>query len=208
MPRPDLIIATGNLHKVEEMRDQLGAWFNVQGLPTSYESPIEDGDSFHANARIKSETAAKRLHALCLADDSGICVDYLDGAPGIFSARYAGEEGDDEANNDRLLLELADVPVGERGARFICALSLATPQGEIAAFEGRFEGQVGFERRGEGGFGYDPLFMLPEGKSSAELDAQDKRRRSHRGQALALMAQALDESDLLLRCIAAKDAND
>ena len=205
MQRPDLIIATGNRHKVEEMRDQLGAWFNVQGLPKSYESPIEDGDSFQANARIKAETAAKRLNVLCLADDSGICVDYLGGAPGIFSARYAGEEGDDEANNDRLLRELENVPVAERSARFVCALSLATPQGEIATFEGRFEGQVGFERRGEGGFGYDPLFMLPEGVSSAELDAKDKQRRSHRGQALALMAQALDESGLLLRCIVVKD---
>ena len=203
MDKPTLVVATGNTHKVEEMRQQLSEWFVVIGLPPDYVSPVEDGDSFSANARIKAETAARRLNALCLADDSGICVDYLDGAPGIYSSRYAGKEGDDEANNDKLLAALAGLTKAQRGARFICALSLAGPRGEIAAFDGSFEGYIGTSRRGEGGFGYDPLFMLPEGLSSAELLPQEKQRRSHRGQALAKLAQTLGETDLLTDCIAA-----
>jgi XTP/dITP diphosphohydrolase len=203
MDKPALVIATGNAHKVDEMRQQLSAWFTVSGLPSDYLSPLEDGDSFAANARIKAETAARHLGALCLADDSGICVDYLDGAPGIYSARYAGDEGDDEANNDKLLARLKGLPKAQRGARFVCALSLAGPEGEMAAFEGRFEGHVGTSRRGAGGFGYDPIFMLPEGLSSAELAPTEKRRRSHRGQALKSLSEALEHSDLMSRCIAA-----
>ena len=203
MDKPPLVIATGNSHKVEEMRQQLSEWFVVTGLPAGYISPVEDGDSFAANARIKAETAARRLNTLCLADDSGICVDFLGGDPGIYSSRYAGKEGDDEANNDKLLAALDGLPDAQRGARFICALSLAGPEGEFAAFEGRFEGRIGCKRRGEGGFGYDPLFMLPEGCSSAELLPQEKQRQSHRGQALAKLAQALGETGLMTDCIAA-----
>jgi XTP/dITP diphosphohydrolase len=198
--KPRLVIATGNLHKIDEMRLQLSAWFEVFGLPKDYSSPIENGDSFAANARIKSETAAQRLDALCLADDSGLCVDHLGGAPGIFSSRYCGVEGDDEANNDKLLKVLADVAPESRGARFVCALSLAGPGGEIAAFEGCFEGSSGFERRGPNGFGYDPIFMLPEGLSSAELQPSDKQRRSHRGVALEHLARSLAQGDLYARC--------
>ncbi len=203
----DLVIATGNRHKIDEMKDHLGPWFRVQGLPKDYVAPAEDGSTFAANARIKAETAARRLGRLCLADDSGICVDYLDGAPGIYSARFAGEACDDEANNDLLLERLSSVPAEQRSARFVCALSLAGPNGEIAAFEGVFEGHIGHERRGDGGFGYDPLFMLPEGCSSAELPPHEKQRRSHRGQALAQLALALDASGLLADCIAAQANN-
>ena len=205
MNRPHLVIATGNAHKVVEMRDQLSRWFQVVGLPTDYDSPAEDGATFAANARIKAQTAASRLGCLCLADDSGICVDYLDGAPGIYSARYAGDPCDDEANNDQLLEAMSDVPDSNRQARFVCALSLASPAGELAAFEGLFEGKVGYERRGQGGFGYDPIFVLPEGVTSAELSAEEKQRRSHRGQALAKLVESLDKSDLYTLCIAASN---
>ena len=203
MSRPQLTIATGNPHKVDEMRDQLSPWFDVVGLPTDYQSPIEDGNTFAANALIKAQTAALRLNCLCLADDSGICVDYLDGAPGIYSARYAGEQCDDEANNDRLLTELSRVSGDQRKAHFVCALSLAAPTGELASFEGIFEGKVGYERKGQGGFGYDPIFVLPDGRTSAQLSASEKRQLSHRGQALLKMTESLDKSDLYKLCIAA-----
>lgn len=203
MTRPLLVIATGNAHKIDEMRDQLSPWFRVAGLPDDYRSPAEDGDTFAANAYIKAQAAADALGALCLADDSGICVDYLNGAPGIHSARYAGRHGDDEANNNRLLEELEAVPDDQRTARFVCALSLASPEGELARFEGTFEGRVGHERRGERGFGYDPLFVLAEGVTAAELSADEKRHRSHRGQALSLLAKALENSTLYKQCIAA-----
>ena len=205
MNRPDLVIATGNVHKVSEMRDQLSPWFNVVGLPAGYEAPDEDGETFAANALIKAQTAAQRLGCLCLADDSGICVDYLQGAPGIYSARYAGEPCDDEANNARLLQEMNHVPDDQRQARFVCALSLASPSGELAAFEGTFEGKVGYERRGHNGFGYDPIFFLPEGLTSAELSPSEKQQRSHRGQALIKLAESLEKSDLYTRCIAASN---
>ena len=205
MNRPTLVIATGNAHKVSEMRDQLSPWFHVVGLPDDYESPAEDGQTFAANALIKAQTASKRLGCLCLADDSGICVDYLQGAPGIYSARYAGEPCDDEANNDRLLAELNEVPEDQRQARFVCALSLATPRGELAAFEGIFEGTVGYERRGQGGFGYDPIFVLPDGRTSAELSAAEKQRRSHRGKALSQLVESMEKSDLYKQCIAASN---
>ena len=205
MNRPDLVIATGNAHKVVEMRDQLSPWFNVVGLPEGYDAPAEDGDTFAANALIKAQTAASRLGCLCLADDSGICVDYLNGAPGIYSARYAGEHCDDEANNDRLLTEMSHVPDDQRQARFVCALSLASPVGELAAFEATFEGKVGYERRGKNGFGYDPIFVLPEGLTSAELSSSEKQQRSHRGQALIKLAESLRDSDLYTQCIAASN---
>ena len=201
MAKQPLIIATGNPHKIAEMHAQLEAWFDVRGLPPNYDEPEENGATFAANARIKAETAARRLNTICLADDSGLVVDALDGAPGIYSARYAGVHGDDEANNDKLLQALIAVPDAARSARFICALSLASPEGEIAAFEAAFEGKVGHERRGTNGFGYDPLFELPDGRTSAELPPAEKQRCSHRGVALAKLAEALKTTNLLARCV-------
>ena len=142
MTKRRLIVATGNPHKVEELRQQLSEFFIVEGLPDGYEAPAEDGLTFAANAQIKAETAAVRLNCLCLADDSGICVDALNGAPGIHSARFAGPEASDTANNEKLLMALAGLSAADRAAQFVCALSLATPSGEIAAFEGFFDGVV------------------------------------------------------------------
>lgn len=203
MTKLPIVVATGNPHKVEEMRKQLGQWFELSPLPKNYISPVEDGGSFAANALIKAQTAAQRLGTLCVADDSGLCVDALDGAPGIYSSRYAGIEGDDAANNAKLLLALADVPHDQRGAHFVCALSIAAPSGELLALQGRFDGSIGYEAVGEDGFGYDPLFVLPSGRTSAELLPEVKQRISHRGQALARLEKAITEGDLLDRCRAA-----
>jgi XTP/dITP diphosphohydrolase len=194
--RPILIVATSNTHKVDEMRAALEAWFEVSGLPDGYPSPAENGDSFAANARIKSETAAGRLGTLCLADDSGLCVDALDGAPGIYSSRFAGTEGDDAANNELLLKRLEGVPDPDRTARFVCALSLATPSGEIGGFTGTFEGSIGRSAAGSNGFGYDPLFVVPDGRTSAQLSPEEKQHRSHRGAALRALDAALTQGSI------------
>ncbi|MBM65765.1 MAG: non-canonical purine NTP pyrophosphatase, RdgB/HAM1 family [Myxococcales bacterium] len=193
LERPRLVVATGNLHKIQEMTDALGQWFVVEGLPPDYEAPEETGSSFLANARIKAETASQRLGLLSIADDSGICVDALDGAPGIYSARFAGDHGDDEANNDTLLQRLGDRPLQERGAHYVCALSLADPRGQVFACSGEWFGQIGFGRKGSGGFGYDPLFMIGDGRTAAELPADEKRRISHRAKALAKLVVWLEE---------------
>ena len=185
-----LIIATGNPHKIEEMAAQLSEWFTLEPLPAGYKAPAEDGDTFAANAKLKALTAAQRLGALCLADDSGLCVDALGGAPGIYSARYAGDGGDG-ANNAKLLNALSGVPETQRGAHFVCALSLCDERGERLAVTGRFHGRIATASRGDGGFGYDPLFITEDGRSCAELPALEKQRSSHRGVALRALAAQL-----------------
>jgi XTP/dITP diphosphohydrolase len=198
MARTRLIVATGNRHKVEELSAQLGEFFVVEGLPEGYDPPAEDGMSFAANAKIKAQSAAARLGCLCLADDSGICVDALDGAPGIHSARFAGAGASDQANNQKLLAALADLEPTQRSARFVCALSLATPEGEIAAFQGVFEGVIAAAPRGAAGFGYDPLFITADGRTAAQLSGAEKRARSHRGAAVAALLTALKEGSITI----------
>jgi XTP/dITP diphosphohydrolase len=146
---------------------------------------VEDGDDFAANARKKAETIAQLTGRPCLADDSGLVVDALHGAPGVHSARYAGVQGDDAANNARLLQELAEVPVGRRQAAFCCVMALCRPGRETSLFEGRVDGCILPAPRGDGGFGYDPLFLV-DGceRTMAELPLAEKNRLSHRGQAL------------------------
>ncbi|HXV19496.1 MAG TPA: RdgB/HAM1 family non-canonical purine NTP pyrophosphatase, partial [Desulfuromonadales bacterium] len=145
----------------------------------------EDGETFADNARKKAVTVARLTGRLTLADDSGLEVMHLGGAPGVRSARYAGAVADDAANNRKLLAALAGVPrAGRRGA-FVCAMALCGPDGGCRFFSGRLEGIIGEEPRGDGGFGYDPLFLVPEyGKTLAELPLEIKNRISHRGQAL------------------------
>lgn len=196
--RPLLVIATGNAHKVAEMEEVLGTWFTVEGLPSGYEAPAEDGQSFAENARIKAETAARTLGALSLADDSGICVDALNGAPGIHSARYAGEPADDLANNEKLLAALAETPESERGAHYVCALSLADVRGQTFACQAEFFGSIGSAPRGSHGFGYDPLFVLEDGRTAAEIPADEKRQISHRARALEKLALWLEERRTVL----------
>ena len=198
---PTLLIASRNVHKAEEIAAILGDDFTVQTLAKFPASPevVEDGDTFAANAVKKATEIADWLGFqarpdLVLADDSGLKVDALDGAPGIHSARYAGgdDNAPDVANNAKLLRELADVPEDNRGAQFHCVLALVAlgQVAEVRTFEGICRGRIAQAEGGQGGFGYDPLFV-PDGHelSFAELGREVKNAISHRAQALAKLAE-------------------
>jgi XTP/dITP diphosphohydrolase len=191
-----VVIATGNPGKLREMRAILAG----HGLEVVAQSefgiqpPVEDGDSYVANALIKARNAASVTGLPAIADDSGLEVDALGGQPGIHAARYSGPEVDAEANNDKLLAELAELPKAGRGARYRCAMvfvrGAADPSPVIA--EASWEGSIGFERRGRGGFGYDPLFIVAgTNVTVAEMAEQDKNLVSHRGKALAALAEKM-----------------
>lgn len=193
MTQEPVLLATSNPHKLEEVQAILGlAGVDVVGLDTLDvvpPEPVEDAPTFEGNARIKAVSYAMATGRRCLADDSGLEVDVLDGAPGVHSARYAGM-GDtrgerDHANNNKLLAALQGVPQSKRTGRFVCCMCIADPNGEVlAACRGTLEGTIGEVPKGDNGFGYDPLFVLPEGVTSAELSSEDKNARSHRSQAL------------------------
>ncbi len=188
-----LVFATHNRGKLAELRQLLtGLDLEVVSLDDVEVPEIEeDGDSFEANAVKKAREASAALGLPALADDSGLEVEVLDGAPGVHSARYAGEHGDDEANNDRLLAELADVPDGHRSARF-CSVLAFVDGDQVLTAHGACEGVVLRERRGTGGFGYDPLFYVPElGATFAELGVGAKNDRSHRAVAMKAMKPLL-----------------
>ena len=184
----ELVVATRNAGKLEEIRHLLeGAGIGVLGLDAFPEVPEieEDGATFAANAAKKAETVAHLTGRPCLADDSGLTVAALNGEPGVHSARYAGVQGDDAANNARLLRELADVPEARRQAAFCCVMALCRPGEPTAFFEGRVAGSILHAPRGSGGFGYDPLFLVDGfDRTMAELPLAEKNRISHRGQAL------------------------
>ena len=192
-----LIVATRNAGKVREFADLLTS-FDVQPLdPADDFEPEETGRTFRANACLKAEAYAKHLDALTLADDSGLAVDALGGAPGVYSARFAATHGagsGDAANNAYLLRRLADVPEDERTARFVCVLALACPRrGTLFTAEGTFAGRLLHEPRGTGGFGYDPLFYVDDaGMTSAEMTPEQKHARSHRGQATRRLKTLVD----------------
>jgi XTP/dITP diphosphohydrolase len=187
----EIVIASKNKGKIREIR-QIYA-----DLPVSIvEHPdlpdvVEDGDSFSANARKKAVEIARHTGKWALADDSGLEVDALGGAPGIHSARWSG--GGDEANNDKLLAELRDVPPPARTARYRAVVVIASPEGRvIAEADGSCEGLIGFVRKGTGGFGYDPLFVIPQfGQTMAELPSETKHSISHRGEALRRLKEPL-----------------
>ena len=193
-----VVLATGNAHKVEEFR----RFFREHEVPVELLSMrdagfsgeiVEDADSFEGNAFLKAFAVAKATGMLCIADDSGLEVDALDGAPGIHSARYAGGHGDDEANIRRLLEELREVPEEKRTARFVCAICAVKPgivgeEPAVLTVRGTAEGKILREKRGVGTFGYDPVFLYePLGKTFAELDGNTKNQISHRGRALELL---------------------
>ena len=184
----ELVVATRNAGKLREIGHLLaGEGIAVLGLEAFPELPevVEDGDTFAANARKKAETIAQLTGRPCLADDSGLAVDALNGAPGVHSARYAGMQGDDAANNARLLRELAHVPDSQRQAAFCCVMALCRPGEGTTLFEGRVTGRILSAPRGHGGFGYDPLFLVDGcDRTMAELPLAEKNRLSHRGQAL------------------------
>lgn len=190
-----LLVATGNAGKLREIRQMLSAiGIDVVGLDNLNNPPevVEDGDSFTANARKKATKIARFANCLTLADDSGLVVPALGGAPGIYSARYAGVDATDASNNQKLLENLAAIPTNQRQAYFCCVMALAHPQGSCQTFEGRIHGQLINELRGEQGFGYDPLFLVPEyGKTLGELPLEIKNRISHRSQALGQLLAIL-----------------
>jgi XTP/dITP diphosphohydrolase len=189
-----LILATSNLHKVGEMRELLPG-IDLEPLPEGYESPVEDGDSFEANALIKARAAHVKLGGAAIADDSGIESYDLGGAPGIYSARYAGEGASDEDNLDKLLREV-DAAGGERRATYVCAIALVEEDGSEHVFEATCTGTLLRERRGEGGFGYDPIFVPDDtgpddGRTMSELSPAEKNAISHRGRAARLLLSHL-----------------
>ncbi len=191
-----VVLATGNPGKLREMR----AILDGHGLDVVSQAefgirpPVEDGDTYVANALIKARHAAAASGLPAIADDSGIEVDALDGRPGIHTARYAGPAADDEANNDKLLAELAATPGPQRGARYRCAMVFVREPGDPSPViaEASWDGRIGFARRGRGGFGYDPLFLVGKGDATAaEMPEAEKNLVSHRGQALAALAEKL-----------------
>jgi XTP/dITP diphosphohydrolase len=192
-----VVVATGNAHKLSEIQSILGAApsmadmrFVALGELGDYPDPEEDGETFLDNAIIKARAALDETGlTMAVADDSGLMVDALDGAPGIYSARWAGEHGNDEANNDKLLEQMTEVPRDQRTARFHSSVALVTRDEdgeEILAGSGDCEGSIAYDRRGTNGFGYDPLFELADipGKRMAELTPGEKNAISHRRRAL------------------------
>lgn len=196
-----IVLATSNQNKIREIRDLLKD-FPVQIKSVAdfgpMPEPIEDGETFDDNAYKKALHYARVLGVPCLADDSGLVVDALGGRPGVYSARYAGPEATDQSNCDKLLAEMVDQ--NNRDARFVCVLSLATPTGPALTWEGQCDGEITRERRGQSGFGYDPVFFYPEfGKTFAEVSMAEKSTVSHRGRALAEFAAEFDKVQVWLR---------
>ena len=189
-----IIIATHNKHKLAEMARILEPMgYEVvtdRDIGMELTDVEENGKTFLENARIKAEAGCKESGLICIADDSGLCVDALGGEPGVYSARYCGEHGNDAANNEKLLFNLKDVPDEKRTARFVCAICVSFPDGSEITAEGSCEGKIGYEYRGNNGFGYDPLFMVGD-RSFAEFSAEEKDAVSHRGNALKKLKELL-----------------
>lgn len=190
-----LVVASHNPHKIQEIKELTAHLkFEVVGLPDLGDFPAveEDGDTFRANARKKAVEIAELTGELVLADDSGLEVDALDGAPGVLSARFAGEPSNDQRNNELLLEKLGQLPLEKRGAQFRCVMALAMPGGKVEYSEGVCRGRIIFEPRGVGGFGYDPLFFVPEyNLTFAELAPEVKNSMSHRYLAMDGMMEVL-----------------
>lgn len=192
----DFILATNNMKKLAEMQRILSPLgINVvtaRTLGITLEDVEETGQSFEENAKLKALAACRETNMPAIADDSGLCVDYLDGAPGIFSARFSGEHGNDEKNNDLLLERLNGVPDEKRTAFYVCAICCIFPDGREITVRGECNGKIGFERDGNAGFGYDPLFLV-NGKSFGRYTAEEKDEISHRGKALRLLCKELEK---------------
>ena len=192
----DFLIATHNMKK----RDELYRILSPLGIDVKTSDQLgieitdveETGETFYENALLKAKSGCMESGMPCVADDSGLAVDYLVGAPGVYSARFAGSHGDDEANNKKLLKLLADVPVEERTGRYVSVVCCVFPNGDVISARGECKGYIGFEPKGNGGFGYDPLFMVGD-KSFAELSGEEKDALSHRGNALRQIAEKLKD---------------
>lgn len=192
----DFILATNNMKKLAEMQRILSPLgINVvtaKMLGITLEDVEEDGETFEDNAKIKAHAACRETNMPAIADDSGLCVDYLGGAPGIFSARFAGEHGNDEKNNDLLLEKLEGVPAEKRTAHYVCAICCTFPDGREIVVRGECQGIIGFARDGSEGFGYDPLFIV-DGRAFGRYTAEEKDKISHRGNALRLLTKELEK---------------
>ncbi|MCR6111547.1 XTP/dITP diphosphatase [Bacillus sp. A301a_S52] len=193
----DIFIATKNKGKVAEFE----AFFAAKGLTVKSLldldediDVVEDGKTFEENAIKKAKTIGELIHKPVLADDSGLAVDVLNGAPGIYSARYAGPDKDDQANNEKLLKELANTNDEARTAQFVCALAIYFPSGDVKTVRGICKGTISHAPTGDHGFGYDPLFYLPElGKTMAQLTKKEKNTLSHRANALMTLNEMWDK---------------
>ena len=191
-----IIFATGNEGKMREVRMILaGMGMTVVSMKEAgvRADIVEDGKTFEENAVIKAKAVMEVTGQIAMADDSGLVIDYLNGEPGIYSARYMGEDTSYDIKNQNLIDRLEGVAEEKRTARFVCAIACALPDGTVLTSEGTMEGIIGYESRGKNGFGYDPVFYLPEcGCSSAELTPEKKNELSHRGKALRKMREKLE----------------
>lgn len=191
-----IIFATGNEGKMREIRmilEDLGVPIISMKEAGVFTTVEENGSSFEENAALKARAVMEQTGGIVLADDSGLEIDWLDGAPGIYSARFMGEETSYDIKNAALIEKLAGVPDEKRTARFVCAIACALPDGRILTSRGVMEGRIGYEIRGKNGFGYDPIFYLPEyGCTSAEISPEQKNELSHRGKALRSMKEKLE----------------
>ena len=193
----NIIFATGNQEKMKEIRMILAdigipiLSMKEAGITADI---VENGKTFEENAIIKAKTIMELTGDMALADDSGLEIDYLNGEPGIYSARYMGEDTSYDIKNRSLIERLEGVPEEKRTARFVCSIACALPDGRILTSRGTMEGHIGYEIKGSNGFGYDPIFYLPEfGCTSAELSPDQKNEVSHRGKALREMRRMLEE---------------
>lgn len=192
----EAVIATGNKHKLDEigaiLKDFKLQVLSMKDVSLEGLEIVEDGNTFEENALIKAKTVMEKTGKLALADDSGLEVDILNNQPGIYSARFAGEKATDEENNNKLLTLLNDVPLEKRTARFVCAMAAIFPNGDTIVLRGECPGIVGFEPKGNGGFGYDPLFIVEEyNKTFAEIGEEKKNKISHRARALEKLKEEL-----------------
>ena len=190
-----IIFATGNKDKLREIKEILSDCdVDIRSMKEAgiNVNIVEDGKTFEDNALIKARAIAAHTDAIVLADDSGLEIDYLNKEPGVYSARYMGEDTSYHIKNANLIQRLEGVPDEKRTARFVCAIAAAFPDGRRKTVRAAMEGRIGYEEKGENGFGYDPIFYLPEyGCTSAELSMEEKNRISHRGKALCLIKEEL-----------------
>lgn len=191
-----IVFATSNEGKMREIREilkSLGTEILSIKEAGVHVDIVEDGDTFEANAVIKAKAVWEKTGGIVLADDSGLEIDWLNGEPGVYSARYMGENTSYEIKNWNLIHRLAGVPEEKRTARFACVIAAVLPDGKVLTTRGTMEGHIAYEPAGEGGFGYDPILMLPEyGKTSAEITMEEKNEISHRGKALRAMKECLE----------------
>lgn len=193
-----IIVATGNQNKMKEIREIIKRddieFVSLKDEGLQDIEIVEDGKTFEENAVIKAKTIADITKNIVIADDSGLEIDYLDKAPGVYSARYMGEDTPYTIKNNHIIELLKDAKGEERSARFVCVIACVMPDGETFTTRGTIEGRIGYEEKGENGFGYDPIFYLPErGCTTAELPPEQKNEISHRGRALKAMYKKLED---------------